>query len=418
MMYGLKPFNGAEMRNYLDIISEAPFTANPKGVPIKTGQPSEPEQDFGTQVINKGFPMVAKGMTDLAPDMEKTLQNFTPGSEYYQKNVANNPELVKRAAEVTSQVQPGDFTKSVTDTSQKLNKVLNTPQKDLGRSATSPEYDAVADKVGLPPVQEEMRGYLDMLEADDVTGHGQISTKDIGGGTKVSFDPATGGKTVSGAEGTTSYDVKGQKTAQASPNIGGFQKSTNYQTGEKTTTGQVGPVSLSSTQRPDQSTVQTASVPLGHNVQATASRGIGFGGAGKDVQQGGNQITSITARTAKNPEGVTSSFTGMPTAQDLEKAIPDDWAASGNEFSDPDAVNEDEELPGTKGDWRHGGHSVKYDPSSNTVHVKGKGGEAKHAFGKHPSHDNYRKRVQQIIDKLENDLTESDRMRDFIKLIS
>ena len=153
MMYGLKPFNGAEMRAYLDIINEAPFTTNPKGVPVKTGQPSEPAQDFGTQTINKGFPMVAKGMTDLAPDMEKTLKNFTPGSEYYQKNVANNPELVKRAAAVTSQVQPGDFTKSVTDTSQKLNKVLNTPQKDIGRSATSPEYDAIADKVGLPPVK-------------------------------------------------------------------------------------------------------------------------------------------------------------------------------------------------------------------------------------------------------------------------
>lgn len=81
-------------------------------------------------------------------------------------------------------------------------------------------------------------------------------------------------------------------------------------------------------------------------------------------------------------------------------------------------IEESDELPGTKGDWRHGGHSVKYDPSSNTVHVKGKGGEEKHAFGKHPSHDNYRKRVQQIIDKLENDLTEADRMRDFIKLIS
>lgn len=384
MMYGLKPFNGAEMRAYLDIISEAPFTTNPKGVPIKTGQPSEPAQDFGTQTINKGFPMVAKGMTDLAPDMEKTLQNFTPGSEYYQKNVANNPELVKRAAEVTSQVQPGDFTKSVTDTSQKLNKVLNTPQADLGRSATSPEYDAVADKVGLPSVQEEMRGYLGMLEADDVTGHGQISTKDMGGGTKVSFDPATGGKTVSGAEGTTSYDVKGQKTSQASPNIGGFQKTTNYQTGEKTTTGQVGPVGISTTQRPDQSTVTTASVPLGAGVSANVSQGIGFGGAGKDIQPGGNQMTSITT-----PQG-TQSFAGKPTDQQISQAVQEDF-------------------PGTQGAWMHGGFKVTYNPSTQTVTVQGKNQERSHKFPNPPTDRSYRDRVQQIIDRLEDeaDLEES-----------
>ena len=434
----------------------------------------------------------------------------------------------------------------------------------------------------------EMRSYLDILnEADD--------------GTKVTIDPATGNKTVSGAEGTTTYDPKGQKISYQSPTIQGYNQSTNYQTGEKTTTGQVGDINTSMTQRPDQSTVTTASVPLGHNVQATASKGIGFGGAGKDIKQGGNQITSITARTAKNPEGVTSSFTGQPSQQDLEKAIPDDWAASGNEFTDPDSVNEetqvpatspqagealqnfkngvdagmemynllrqggvpltaaipaaykygqsiatgdashvlaysantiadsmssiigdfaklyanltpgsayyqkniapnpqlvataaeilkdaptveelknsvavlkstaqqlkqpqdvskvgvsgseddiqamqnqfgysdsqgnpafvngqsnmqttneDEELPGTKGEWRHGGHSVKYDPKSLTVHVKGKGGEHKHTFGKHPKNDAYRSRVQQIIDKLENNLTEAEKLRDLMNRLT
>jgi hypothetical protein len=81
-------------------------------------------------------------------------------------------------------------------------------------------------------------------------------------------------------------------------------------------------------------------------------------------------------------------------------------------------VNEDQELPGTKGEWRHGGHSVKYDPSSRTVHVKGRGGEHKHTFSKDPKHDVYRSRVQQIIDKLENDLTEAEQLRTFITLVS
>jgi Asp-tRNA(Asn)/Glu-tRNA(Gln) amidotransferase A subunit family amidase len=78
---------------------------------------------------------------------------------------------------------------------------------------------------------------------------------------------------------------------------------------------------------------------LAHNVQLTVDKGIGFGGAGKNVTQGGNQVSTITARTTQNPQGTTSSFAGRPTTQDLEKAIPKDWAQSDDEFSDD--INED-----------------------------------------------------------------------------
>lgn len=230
MIFSLKPFNGAEMREYLDILGEqAPMQTNPKGVPIKTSEPFD---------MNKEFKNIGQQMTSLGPDFRKTHQNLTPGSDYYQKNIANNPDLVKKAADVTSRMSPDEFDASVADTNARLAKAT-APGRDLGRSATSPEYDAVADKVGLPPVNP--------------------------------------------------------------------------------------------------------------------------------VQEG---------------------------------------------------MNEDEDLPGTKGEWRHGGHSVKYDPANRTVHVKGRGGEEKHSFKDHPKHDAYRKRVQQIIDRLENSLTETDRMKDFIKLVS
>jgi len=235
MMYGLKPFNGAEMRAYLDVLNEAP---------APTAQ--------------------------QAADLDSGTNQATQGDDDF------------------SQAQP-------------------------------------------VPVQEdelsELRRYFDMVEANETpTGAGQFSTKQMGDGTKVSFDPVTGGKTVSGADGATSYNVAGQKTSSQTPSIKGFQQSTNYQTGEKTTTGQVGPVGISSTQRPDQSTVQTAEVPLGADVTAKVSRGIGFGGAGKDVQQGGNQVTGITTRTAQNPEGTTSSFTGKPTDQQLDQTVQEDAA--------------------------------------------------------------------------------------------
>jgi len=401
----------------------------------------------------------------------------------------------------------------------------------------------------------EMRTYLDILnETDD--------------GTRVTVDPVTGNKTVSGAEGTTTYDAKGQKIAYQTPTFNGTSRTTNYQTGEKTTTGQVGGITTSMTQRPDQSTVKTASTNLG-DVTATTAQGIGFGGAGKNVQQGGNQVSSVT-----NAQGQTTSFIGQPQQQDIDKAIQEGPPAgvgpnktqavtpaavsavqnfkdgveagmemynllrqggvplsaaiptaykygqaiatgdasqaiaySANTMADSlnsmlgefqkmyanltpgsayyqkniapnpelvataaqilqdaptvdelknsvavlkstaqqvtqqptgnlgrsetspemqkigiempqQTVQEDEELPGTKGEWRHGGHSVKYDPSSLTVHVKGKGGEHKHTFGKHPKSDVYRLRVQQIIDKLENNLTETEQLRDLINRLT
>jgi len=242
MMYGLKPFNGAEMRAYLDVLNEAPPA---QGVMRQSAGSPEREQQF----INKSM-----------ADME-TMAN--------------------------RKVRPDE----------------------------SVQEDELS----------ELRRYFDMVEANETpTGAGQFSTKQMGDGTKVSFDPATGGKTVSGADGATSYNVAGQKTSSQTPSFKGFQKSTNYQTGEKTTTGQVGPVSISSTQRPDQSTVQTAEVPLGSDVTAKVARGIGFGGAGKDVQQGGNQVTGITTRTAQNPEGTTSSFVGKPTDQQFDQAVQED----------------------------------------------------------------------------------------------
>ena len=458
MMYGLKPFNGAEMRAYLDVLNEAPPAYNPKGVPLPTAPTATPPgQDLGDQIIKKGGAAAIDAVASVGPGFKKASQDLTPGSPYYQKNIANNPALVKQAADVTSKMTPDQFDASVADTKQRFDKAI-APNQDLGRSATSPEYDNIADKVGLPPVQEdelsELRRYFDMVEANETpTGAGQFSTKQMGDGTKVSFDPVTGGKTVYNADGATSYNVAGQKTSSQTPSIKGFQQSTNYQTGEKTTTGQVGPVGISATQRPDQSTVTTAEVPLGADVTAKVARGIGFGGAGKDVQQGGNQVTGITTRTAQNPEGTTSSFVGKPTDQQFDQAMQavqeddlddkvmaqhntpqakaksqaiDKAFASGDQkefdrlgIQSPERIERDlqtmragekaqdaalqEDFPGTHGAWMHGGFKVTYDPTSQTVRVQGKNQDRSHKFTNAPTNRSYHDRVQQIIDRLEDE---------------
>jgi hypothetical protein len=160
-------------RKFLDVLNEAQPQYNPKGVPIKSpgsSQPTQPGQDFGTQIINKGGQMVIDKMKGLGPSFRQTHQNLTPGSDYYQKNIANNPDLVKRAADVTSRMTPDQFDANVNDVQQRFTQAT-APNRNLGATGTSAEYDNVADQVGLPKVQEEeldengrMRKLLDMLD--------------------------------------------------------------------------------------------------------------------------------------------------------------------------------------------------------------------------------------------------------------
>ena len=96
MMYGLKPFNGAEMRAYLDMLNEAPPAYNPKGVPLPTAPTATPPgQDLGDQIIKKGGAAAIDAVASVGPGFKKASQDLTPGSPYYQKNIANNPALVK-----------------------------------------------------------------------------------------------------------------------------------------------------------------------------------------------------------------------------------------------------------------------------------------------------------------------------------
>jgi hypothetical protein len=316
MMYGLKPFNGAEMRAYLDVLNEAPPAYNPKGVPLPAAPTTTPQltdkdqQDYQSwSAADRTQRAVGTGQSDMYGSNDPRAKFNNPVNAFGAQD-KDTDAIVAR--------QQGIMRQSA-GSPEREQQFINKSMADLETMANRkvrPDESVQEDELS------ELRRYVDMVEANETpAGAGQFSTKQMGDGTKVSFDPATGGKTVSGADGATSYNVAGQKISHQTPSIKGFQKSTNYQTGEKTTTGQVGPVGISATQRPDQSTVTTAEVPLGADVTAKVAQGIGFGGAGKDVQQGGNQVSSITTRTAQNPQGTTSSFVGKPTDQQLDQAL-------------------------------------------------------------------------------------------------
>jgi hypothetical protein len=66
-------------------------------------------------------------------------------------------------------------------------------------------------------------------------------------------------------------------------------------------------------------------------------------------------------------------------------------------------VKEAVELPGTKGDWVHGGFKVRFDPTTNTVRVFNLNQERSHSWPKAPTPQAYRIIVQQLIDRLEDE---------------
>jgi hypothetical protein len=81
----------------------------------------------------------------------KTMSNFTPGSDYYQKNVANNPE-VKAKVDSFMKTAPtaNDLGSSVDSTQQAFNKALSQKATVGG---TSSEYEKTTQTLGTPSVQ-------------------------------------------------------------------------------------------------------------------------------------------------------------------------------------------------------------------------------------------------------------------------
>ena len=141
---------------------------------------------------------------------------------------------------------------------------------------------------------------------------------ELPGGEQVWSNP-DGTKSYGGSFGTFTYDKSGKAIKYATPNLGGLGQEVDLQTGLVNTDMQMGDLKLSTKQRPDQSTVTSASTQIGANT-VSMDQGIGFGGAGKDVQQGGNQIYSVTGPDPddKRQQPDKQSFAGRkPTQQEL-----------------------------------------------------------------------------------------------------
>ena len=100
----------------------------------------------------------------------------------------------------------------------------------------------------------------------------------------------------------------------STPTLGGLSKSTDA-AGRTTTSYNMGPVSMSHSTGGGQTDVTTASTQL-LDKTVTATKGVGFGGAGAGVQQGGNIIKTVTEKNKlkEMATGGASSAGGVATS--------------------------------------------------------------------------------------------------------
>jgi hypothetical protein len=86
----------------------------------------------------------------------------------------------------------------------------------------------------------------------------------------------------------------GTAPGTSTPTVGGMQKSTDP-AGRTTTSYNMGPVSVSKSTGGGQTDVTSASTQV-MDKTVTQHTGVGFGGAGAGVQQGGNKLTTVTEK--------------------------------------------------------------------------------------------------------------------------
>jgi len=164
-------------RKYLDIINEGP----PAGVgPNAPARPATPQQLGQPDTFTKMLPGMGNKAIDagksLVDPYGKAMADFTPGSPYYEKHIANNP-AAKAKVDAFTKTAPtaNQLGANVDATKQSFNKAVTQPATVSGTSA---EYEKAAAQTGLPavpaPTTEEkdddtndgklMRKYMDFLD--------------------------------------------------------------------------------------------------------------------------------------------------------------------------------------------------------------------------------------------------------------
>jgi len=389
MMWSLKPFNGAEMRSYLDILQEAPS-------PLPTAQQAA-DLDAGTQQVAQGADKFsqgnyASGAMDVAKGMNATANaaGMSLGDKLNAVGMA-----IKAAGSAGLAALRG-------------RNPAYAAMGSLAKNATGP----AADYVSSPQFAQQFKAGIDAARNNpnaDPSLKQMVADYDAGKLTADSFkayvqrvasqaNAAASGQEVD-IDGNDDYTVKEQGQAAQPLDIDG----TEYRQGGVKQLGI----------QPSQQDIHGREQAAGTLQTIDTLRKD----AGRHTHSYIDpKVHSITGGMKQDMQNLDKKLAVAGVGRQAPSTQPQ--TPNTNRFKDLEDLEESEELPGTKGEWRHGGHSVRYHPDTKTVHVKGKGGEEKHTFSKHPKHDMYRSRVQQIIDKLENSLTEAEKIRELMNRLS
>lgn len=273
-------------RQYLDILNEGP----PAGVGPNAPRPTAPQQ-LGQHAFTKMLP----GMGNKAIDAGKSLVNpygkamadFTPGSPYYEKHIANNP-ATKAKVDAFTKTAPSaaELGASIDQTRQSFNQAL-AAKPEVGGEVTAKEAKNSAGP-GM------FREYLNMLDEQPVTAN-------IDDNTSVAANPTA--KTVTAQTKIGDLDLKATRDNSAIP---ATQLSANYQVDpnakvgvthtQKGYRGQMTPTT--------QLTANFDSPDVG-KVDLQLDKGAMFQGAGKNIQPGNPAITTSKFTT---PQGQSATY--------------------------------------------------------------------------------------------------------------
>jgi hypothetical protein len=161
MMYGLKPFNGAEMRAYLDVLNEAPPAYNPKGVPLPAAPAATPQltdkdqQDYQSwSAADRTQRAVGTGQSDMYGTNDPRAKFNNPVNAFGAQD-KDTDAIVAR--------QQGIMRQSA-GSPEREQQFINKSMADLETMANRkvrPDESVQEDELS------ELRRYVDMVEANE-----------------------------------------------------------------------------------------------------------------------------------------------------------------------------------------------------------------------------------------------------------
>lgn len=135
------------------------------------------EEDTFTKTLPRMGNKALDSAKGLINPYEKAMSDMTPGSDYYKKNIENNPEAKAKVDDfMKSAPKASDLDSSVEKTKQKFNKAL-TNKGVVGGSVTAMDEDASIISPKDNQANKKLPSVRDIVKADKKEIEGQFTDR-------------------------------------------------------------------------------------------------------------------------------------------------------------------------------------------------------------------------------------------------